>query len=358
VIDKMPAQKIISPVPLNVRRMIPLLAALSFACVSFPAYAQTDWAVVDTFHVGGSGGWDYLTVDSQTHRLYVPRSTHTLVIDAESGKTIADIPGQKNAHGVALAPKVGRGFISDGGGDGAIVIFDLKTNVVLGSIVAKEDADGIIYDSNSDQILVVTGRGKALMSFKPDIDPKEGKIGEPIPLSGEPEFLAADPTGKAYVNLMDTHQVAVVDLRTRRVIANWPVAPGGLPVGMAIDSAHERLFIGCRGPQKLIAMSTKDGKVMSDLPIGQNVDAVKVEGAQAFASTAGGILSVQSETSPGHFEIVQSVKTGEGARTMGVDAATHRIYLPSAQYQTGANGQRSPIPGTFMILVVARQGAR
>jgi hypothetical protein len=354
----MPAQKIIGPMPLNVRRMIPLLAALSLACVSVPAYAQTDWAVVDTFHVGGSGGWDYLTVDSQTHRLYVPRSTHTLVIDAESGKTIADIPGQKNAHGVALAPKVGRGFISDGGGDGAIVIFDLKTNVVLGSIVAKEDADGIIYDSNSDRILVVTGRGKALMSFKPDIDPKEGKIGEPIPLSGEPEFLAADPAGKAYVNLMDTHQVAVVDLRTRRVIANWPVAPGGLPVGMAIDSAHERLFIGCRGPQKLIVMSTKDGKVMSDLPIGQNVDAVKVEGAQAFASTAGGILSVQSETSPGHFEIVQSVKTGEGARTMGVDAATHKIYLPSAQYQTGANGRRSPIPGTFMILVVARQGAR
>jgi DNA-binding beta-propeller fold protein YncE len=342
----------------HVRRIVLLLAALSLACVSFPAYAQTDWAVVDTFHVGGPGGWDYLTVDSQTHRLYVPRTTHTLVIDAESGKTIADIPGQKNAHGVALAPKVGRGFISDGGGNGAIVIFDLKTNVVLGSITAKEDADGIIYDPNSDQILVVTGRGKALMSFKPDLDPKNGKIDEPIPLGGEPEFLAADATGKAYVNLMDTHQVAVIDLRTRRVIANWPVAPGGLPVGMAIDSARGRLFIGCRGPQKLVVMSTRDGKVISDLPIGESVDAVKVDSAQVFASTAGGVLSVQSETSPGSFAMVQSVKTGEGARTMGVDSGTHRIYLPSAVYETGANGLRSPVPGSFMILVVARQGAR
>ena len=268
------------------------------------------------------------------------------------------IPGQKNAHGVALAPKVGRGFISDGGGNGAIVIFDLKTNLVLGSITAKEDADGIIYDSNSDQILVVTGRGKALMSFKPDIDPKDGKLDEPIPLSGEPEFLAADSAGKAYVNLMDTHQVAVIDLRTRRVIANWPVAPGGLPVGMAIDSVRARLFIGCRGPQKLVVMSTRDGKVISDLPIGESVDAVKVDGAQVFASTAGGVLSVQSETSPGSFAIVQSVKTGEGARTMGVDSGTHRIYLPSAVYETGANGRRSPVPGSFMILVVARQGAR
>src|SRR3979490_375964 len=143
--------------PSHVRRTIPLLAALSIACASLPAYAQTDWAVVDPFHVGGPGGWDYLTVDSQTHRLYVPRSTHTLVIDATTGKTIADISGQKNAHGVALAPKTGRGFISDGGGDGAIVIFDLRTNEVLGSIVAKEDADGIIFDPSSGYVLVVTG---------------------------------------------------------------------------------------------------------------------------------------------------------------------------------------------------------
>src|SRR5258708_3645317 len=129
----------------NVRRMIPLLTVLSIASVSSPAYTQTGWAVVATFHIGGPGGWDYLTVDSQTHRLYVPRTTHTLVIDAESGKTIADIPGQKNAHGVALAPAAGRGFISDGGGDGAIVVFDLKTYAVLGSLAPMPDADRIIF---------------------------------------------------------------------------------------------------------------------------------------------------------------------------------------------------------------------
>src|SRR5436305_4796973 len=219
-----------------------------------PVLAQTKWKLVNTFNIGGQGGWDYLTVDPQTHRLYVPRTTHTLVIDAESGKIIADIPGQKNAHGVALAPAAGRGFISDGGGDGAIVIFDLKTYSVLGSLAAMPDADGIIFDPTSGHVLVVSGRGKALMSFKPDIDPKNGKIDEPIALHGEPEFLAADPSGKVYINLMDTHEMAVVDFKARKVIANWPVAPGGLPVGMAIDIAHGRLFIGCRGPQKLIVM--------------------------------------------------------------------------------------------------------
>jgi len=281
-----------------------------------------------------------------------------MVIDTESGKVIADIPGQKNAHGVALAPLVGRGFISDGGGNGAIVIFDLKTHAILGSLAAMPDADGIIFDSTSGYVLVVSGRGKALMSFKPDIDPKNGKINEPIALRGEPEFLAADPAGKVYINLMDTHEVAIVDFQKKKVVEHWPVAPGGLPVGMAIDPKQGRLFIGCRGPRKLIVMDTKDGKVLSDLPIGESVDAVKLDNGQAFASTAGAQLFVASETSPGKFAIVQTVKTGEGARTMAVDPIKHQIYLPSAEFETGANGRRVMKPGTFVILVVARHSAR
>ena len=337
-----------------------IVTALTLLVFASPplAPAQTDWQVVKTFQIGGPGGWDYLTVDPQTHRLYVPRTTHTMVIDAESGKTIADIPGQKNAHGVALAPAAGRGFISDGGGDGAIVIFDLKTYAVLGSLAAMPDADGIIFDPTSGNVLVVSGRGKALMSFKPDIDPMNGKIDESIALRGEPEFLAADATGKVDVNLMDTHEVAVVDFKARKVIANWNVTPGGLPVGMAIDAQNERLFIGCRGPQKLIVMSAKDGRVLSDLPIGKSVDAVKLDNGQAFASTAGAQLFVAGETAAGNFAIVQTVKTGEGARTMGLDPTTHRIYLPAAEFEPGANGRRVPKPGTFKILVVARQAAK
>jgi hypothetical protein len=322
-----------------------------------PILAQTDWHVVKTFEIGGQGGWDYLTVDPQTHRLYVPRTTHTMVIDAETGKTIADIPGQKNAHGVALAPAAGRGFISDGGGDGAIVVFDLKTNAVLGSLAAMPDADGIIFDPASGHVLVVSGRGKALMWFKPDIDPRNGTLDQPIALRGEPEFLAADAAGKVYINLMDKHEVAVVDFKAKKVIAHWPVAPGGLPVGMALDGGKGRLFIGCRGPQKLIVISTKDGKVLSDLPIGEGVDAVKLDHGQAFASTAGSQLFVAGETSPGTYALVQTVQTGEGARTMGLDPSTHRIYLPSAQYEKGANGKLTQKPGTFRILVVARSSA-
>ena len=328
--------------------------SLCLLIFALPAAAQTDWRVVNTFNIGGQGAWDYLTADPATHCLYVPRTTHTMVIDDETGAVVADIPGQKNAHGVALAPRAGRGFISDGGGDGAIVVFDLKTNTVLGTLTTLPDTDGIIFDPNSGYVLAVSGRGKALMTLRPDIDPVKGKIDEPIALHGEPEFLAADRNGRAYVNLMTTNEVAVVDLKSRKVLENWPVAPGGSPVGMAIDEAKGLLFIGCRNPQKLIVMSAKDGKVISDLPIGPTVDAVKIDGAETFATTAGSQMSVAAEASPGKFQIVETVKTGEGAHTMGYDSASHRFFLPSADYETGANGRPSQKPGTFRLLVVGR----
>jgi hypothetical protein len=334
-----------------------LLALLLLA--NLPLLAQAGWEVEKTFHVGGEGGWDYLTVDSQTHRLFVPRSTHTMVIDAESGKVLGDIPGQKIAHGVAIVPAMGRGFISDGGGDGAIVIFDLKTYAVLGSIVAQPDADGIIYDPALGLVLVVSGDRGTLMSFKPDIDPKGGKIDGSLDLGGAPEFLASDGAGKIYINLMDKNEVAVADLRAKKVVARWPVAPGGAPVGMAIDANKRQLVIGCRKPQKLIVMSTSDGKVLSALPLGAGVDATKFDGKEALASCRDASLSVASEKSPGNFAIVQVVKTALGARTMGLDPATHKLYLPAAleDSKPGANGRTAMKPGSFMIVVVARKAA-
>lgn len=317
------------------------------------AVAQTGWAITKTFHIGGEGGWDYLTVDAQTHRLFVPRSTHTLVVDADSGKVLGDIPGQTAAHGVAIVPSVGRGFITDGGGGGAIVVFDLKTYAILGRIPTMPDSDGIIYDSSLGQVLAVSGDGRALMTFKPDIDPTNGKIDPPIKLGGSPEFLASDGTGKVYINLEDKDVVAVVDLHSRNVVARWPVTPGGHPVGMALDAKTHRLFIGCRNPQKMIVMNAENGNVEASLPIGAGVDAAKTMEGLAFASCRDGSLTVAAQQE-GRFEVVQTVKTPEGARTMGVDEASHLIYLPTAELEPAASGRPRPKPGTFMIVVVGR----
>jgi hypothetical protein len=331
-----------------------LIALVSFT-LSARAAAQGTWAVENTFHIGGEGGMDYITVDAQNHRLYVPRSTHTMVIDADSGKTIADIPGQKHNHGVAIAPEAGRGFITDG--EGSVIIFDLKTNAVLGTLKARPDADGIIYDKATGLVLVSCGDDGTLVTIKPDVDPKNGSIDAPIDLGGKPEFLASDGAGKVYVNLEDKDQIAVVDLKARKVLAHWPVAPGGSPVGLSIDTAKHRLFVGCRKPQKMIVMSTDDGKVLADLPIGAGVDATKFDGKQAFASCRDGKMSVVGETAPGKFEIVQTVTTAVGAKTMDVDPATHKAYLPTFEFEEqkpGATGRPAAKPGSFMIVVVGR----
>jgi DNA-binding beta-propeller fold protein YncE len=336
-----------------------LFAGFLIAMVSFTfcgsVVAQGTWAVEKTFHVGGEGGWDYVTLDARNHRLYVPRSTHTMVIDADSGKTMADIPGQKHNHGVVLVPEAGRGFISDG--SGAIVIFDLKTNVVLGTLTAQPDADGILFDQASGLVLVVSGDNGVLMTLKPDVDPKTGSIDAPIVLGGKPEFLASDGAGKVYINLEDKNQVAVVDLKARKVLAHWPVAPGGSPVGLSIDTEKRRLFIGCRSPQKLIVMSTDDGKVIADLPIGAGVDATRFDGQQAYASCRDGKLVVAGESASGKFEVQQTVTTPIGARTMDIDPEAHKVYLATAEFEEpkpGATGRPVAKPGTFMIVVVAR----
>jgi DNA-binding beta-propeller fold protein YncE len=339
--------------PAKCLSILPLLY-VSIAFVS--AHAQSEWHIERTIQIGGLGGMDYLTVDPETHRLYVPRTTHTLVIDAVSGETVGDIPGQKRAHGVAIVPKLNRGFITDGE-NGSITVFDLKTNAVLGVIAAQPDADGIIYDPGTDLILVSAGDSNSLITFKPDIDPKSGHIETPIPLGGAPEFLAADGLGRVFVNLEDKDTVAVVDLKARNVIARWPVSPGGAPVGMAIDPQHHALFVGCRKPQKMIVMDTESGKVLADLPIGAGVDATKVNGSEAFASCGDGTLAVVIKSSEGKYELIQTVKTARGAKTMGVDTTTGKIYLPTADFEDptpGASGRPKAKPGTFNVLVVSR----
>lgn len=339
-------------------RIVRMLLIAALACACLPAVAQAKWQVVRTMHIGGEGGWDYVTVDARTNRFFVTRSTHTQVIDGATGKVVGDIPGQIRSHGTALAPKLNRGFITDGGGTGHIVVFDLTNYSVLGKLPTMPDSDGIIYDPSMDLVLAVSGDEGKLMMFKPDIDPSSGKV-DSIDLGGAPEFLAADGQGKAYVNLADKSLVAEVDLNAKKVIARWPVAPGGHPTGMALDRKDHLLFIGCRNPQKLIAMSTEDGKIVADLPIGAGNDAVRFAHGQAFASCRDGSLTVAGQQD-GKWQVEQVVNTRDGARTMGIDAKTNTIYLPTAESEPPAPGEapsRRPKmkPDSFMIVVVGQQ---
>jgi outer membrane protein assembly factor BamB len=264
---------------------------------------------------------------------------------------IADIPGQMQAHGIAIVPRLNRGFITDGGGAGSILIFDLKTYQVIGKLAALPDVDAMIYDAGIDRVLVASGDGNALITVNPDVDPKSGKIDLPIKLGGGPESLTSDGNGKVYINLEDKNVVAVVDLKARKVMAQWPVLPGGHPVGIAMDTSTHQLFIGCRNPQKLIVMNAENGKIEASLPIGAGIDGTEFSNGHVFVSCGDGTLAIASNKS-GKFEISQIVRTRKGSRTLTVDGASRRVYLPAAVFDPVTKGWPKVKSGTFAILVL------
>lgn len=303
-----------------------------------------------TLAIGGTGGWDYIMCDAADGLLYIPRSTHVQIVSIESGAVTADIPGQHRNHGVAIAPKAGRGFISDGK-DGCVYIFDLKTHKILGQVKVDEDADGIQYDAAANKVVVVCGDSGTLYAFSPDIDPQHGSAGTPAKLGGSVEYFACDRNGKAYVNLNENNQVGVVDLATMNVLAKWGVGSGGKPVGMAIDPRGEKLFVGCRDPQKLVVLSTQGGKVLGEVPIGAGVDATVFDAGLAFASCRDGTMTVAGPNAQGSWAVQQVVSTRIGARTACVDSETHALYLPTADFEKG--GPRPAVKaGSFVVLEV------
>jgi DNA-binding beta-propeller fold protein YncE len=331
------------------------IACLGFLVAAAPgllmaADPPASYEVAETVHIGGKGGFDYVTLDRRNNRLYIPRTTHTQVFDTTTGKVVADIEGQEANHGVALNRQSGRGFISDGAG--FVVIFDTKTNAVLGKVKADKDADGIIIDRASNKVFVSCGDSGTLVPVPVDVDPTNGKADPSIQLGGKPEFLASDGQGKVYVNLEDKDQVAVVDTKAGKVVDKWSVAPGGAPVGLSIDRRGHHLFVGCRKPQKLIVINTEDGKVVADLPIGKGCDATALDTGNILASCGDGTLNVARETSPGKFEIVQNLKTRFRAKTMAVDGQTHTIYLPTAEYPEQTGRRPKAKPDSFMLVVV------
>lgn len=332
---------------MKITRIITLGAAFVCAVAWLRA---AEYRVDRTLPVGGAGGWDYIACDSAHGLLYIPRSTHVQVVDIKTGAVVGDVLGQHHNHGVAVVPEVGRGFVSDSK-DACVYIFDLKTYKVLGQVKVDEDADGVQYDAAIDKVVVVCGDSGTMYAFSPKLDPLNGSAGEPARLGGSVEYFACDRSGKAYVDLNANNQVGVVDLATMKVLAKWGVGSGGKPTGIAIDDRGERLFVGCRSPQKLVVLSTQGGKVLGEVPIGAGVDATVFDHGLAFASCSDGTVTVVGPNADGAWVVKQTVQTKVGARTECVDSQTHALYLPSAEFEKG--GARPAVkPGTFVVLEV------
>ncbi len=307
--------------------------------------------------LGGEGGWDYLTLDAKTRRLYISRSTHVMVVDADTGKLLGDIPATPGVHGIALVPELGRGFTSNGR-DNSVTVFDLGTLKALKRIPVGQNPDAIIYDSATKRIFTMNGTSRDTTA----IDAKTETVAGTLALGGRPESAAGDERGRLFINIEDKSEVVAVDARKLSIQARWPLAPGAEPTGMAIDRQHKRLFVGCSN--KLMAvLDTEQGRVLTTLPIGSGVDAIAFEAdtGLAFSSNGDGTVTVVHEDSPAKFTVLENAPTQRGARTMALDAQQHQIFLVTAEFgpPPPATPERprprpTPVPGTFTLLVLGR----
>jgi DNA-binding beta-propeller fold protein YncE len=306
--------------------------------------------------VGGDGGWDYLSVDSAAGRLYVSHATKVVVIDLDKDSVVGEITNTPGVHGLAPAPDLGRGFVSDGRENKASIV-DLRTLQTISKVETGQNPDGMLYEPGRQEAYMFNGRGQSATV----IDAKSGKVVATVPLGGKPEFAVADPkAGRVYDNLEDKSEVVAIDTTTHEVKDRWPIAPGEEASGMAIDLAHQRLFLGC-GNKLMVMMDSTSGKVVATVPIGQGVDANAFDpGTQlAFASCGDGTVTIAHEDKPDKLTVVQTLETQRGSRTMTIDPKTHKIYLAAAKFEAPAEGQRRGrmVPGSFKILVYGMEAA-
>jgi len=341
-------------------------AAAIGLCLGGPAFSmssraraagESGYQLAKKVVLGGEGFWDYLEVDPATHRVFISRGTHVVVVDPASGKAVGDIPDTHGVHGIALAPEFDRGFTSDGQ-SASVTIFDLKTLKTTATAATQEGPDAIMYDPASKRVFTMNGRADSATA----IDAETGKVAGSVPLGGRPEFAVADGKGHVFANLEDKSELVQLDSHSLKLLHTWPLAPCESPSGLAIDAEHERLVVGCHD-EMMAFVDGDNGKVVGTVPIGKGVDANRFDPVTgfAFASCGDGTITVAHEDSPDKFRLVDTIQTERGARTMALDYSNHDIFTVTAEFgpapaPTAGNPHPRPsmVPDTFTLLEFTR----
>jgi DNA-binding beta-propeller fold protein YncE len=308
--------------------------------------------VLKTIPLGGEGKWDYLCVDADARRLYVPRTTYVQVADLDKGVLVGTIAkaSSTRAHGVALAPGQKLGFVT-AGKDACVNAFDLETLKITATIKTGANPDSIVYDPASRHVFAINhARSGGDITV---VDPAAVDRTVTIPVEGYLEAGVADGAGHVFVNVQDRNEVVQIDSKANKLLARWPLQTGEAPTGLAIDTQRMRLFAGC-GNQEMVILNAKTGKILGTTAIGNGVDGVAYEPALGLAISANGkdgTASVVKEMATGKFETIQTVKTFTGAKTITIDPKRHQFLLP-CNVPDGKGGV------TFGIVVLGVEAAK
>jgi YVTN family beta-propeller protein len=308
------------------------------------------FVLIATLTMGGVGGWDDLSIDSASHRLFVSHSDRVVVIDTVKKKVVKEIPDTPGVHGIALAPGLGKAFSSNGK-EGKVSVIDLTTLSTKGKIPVGENPDAILFEPKTKEVYVFNGKSHSASV----IDAASEKVVATIPLSGKPEFAAADPEdGRVFVNIADKNEVAAIDTAKHAVAATWALAGCDSPSGIAIDRTSHRVFSACEN-HKMVMSDARKRLVLASVETGEGADGAGFDPVLGLAFTSNGksgnVTVVRPEAAK--LVVVQQLKTQTGARTMTVDPETHRIYLPTADFQPAEAGKRPKVvDGTQRVLIL------
>ena len=294
-----------------------------------------------------------MAVDSDARRVYVSHGSHVVVLNADSYEIAGDIPDTQGVHGIAIASALGKGFTSNGRAN-TVTVFDLKTLKATGTVKTGTNPDAIVYDAGSKRVFTMNGRSQDVTA----INAEDGTVAGTFAVGGKPEFAVSDGKGSIYLNIEDKSELVRFDAQKLTITNRWPVAPCEEPSGLAMDTKSRRLFLGCSN--KMMAVVNADtGKVVATPAIGNGVDANGFDPATklAFASTGDGNLTVVHEDSADKYTIAENAPTKKSARTMGLDLKTHKVFLPAAEFDAPAAGERrgKMKPGSFVLLVAEKK---
>ncbi len=337
------------------KRLI-VLAVLLAAVPVAAAPPGVAYHLARTFVLGGIGGWDYLTYDASSHRLFVSRATHVMVVDPRRGAIVGDIPNTPGVHGIALAPELEKGFTSNGA-DGTVTVFNLLTLATIATIqTGAKNPDGIVYDPASARVFTFNGGSNDATA----IDARTNAVVATIPLGGRPEFPAVDGRGMVYDNLESTSEIVAIDSRSAKIAARFPLGSCLHPSGLSIDEQNRRLFAACTGEMGVV--DADSGKVIATIPTGAGTDATRYDPASRLAFASNGrdaTLTIVQEYAPNQFTLAQNAVTALGARTMALDPQSSDVYLVTAKlianpHPTSYRDRYTVVPGTFELLVMQR----
>ena len=331
------------------------IVACCLGLICATALGNDVYHLLSEIPIGGEGGWDILTIDSAGSRLYLSHATKVVIVDLNTNSVTGEIADTPGVHAFVAVPEVQRGFSSNGKESKSSVV-DLTTLKTISKIDTGSNPDAVVYEPRHAEVYVFNHTGHSVTV----INTKTATVSATIPLGGNPEFAVVDETaGRVYCNIEDKSEVAVIDADKHEVVARWSLSPGEGPTGIALDATHHRLFSGCHN-KMMVMLDTENGKVLGNVPIGAGVDGCAFDEATqlAFASCGDGTTTIAKEEAPNKLSVLQVLKTERGARTMALDARTHRIYLPTAQFapapspSPGASPARpSIVPNTLKVLV-------